>query len=212
MILDRLTRTEHNARRMAEIVGVLAKYGLAGWLAAIPHTAWLRRQLTPSRFHQISEMSHEVRVRLALTDLGTTFIKFGQVLSTRPDVVGPTLADELSKLQTATPPDPPDVVRQTIVDELGRKPDALYAEFEPRPIASASIGQVHAGRLHDGRRIVVKVQRHGIQEKVNRDLDLLAGLAELSERYYEPSRAYQPVATVRQFRKVLARELDFGAE
>ncbi|MBO0697793.1 MAG: AarF/ABC1/UbiB kinase family protein [Zavarzinella sp.] len=212
MLLDRLTRTEHNALRMAEIVGVLAKYGLAGWLAAIPHTAWLRRRLTPSRFHQITEMSHEVRVRLALTALGTTFIKFGQVLSTRPDVVGPALADELSKLQTDTPPDPPDVVGQTIIDELGKKPDDLFAEFDPVPMASASIGQVHAGKLHDGRRIVVKVQRHGIQEKVNRDLDLMAGLAELAERYYEPSRGYRPVATVRQFRKVLARELDFAAE
>jgi ubiquinone biosynthesis protein len=212
MILDRLTRTEHNARRMAEIVGVLAKYGLAGWLAAIPHTAWLRRHLTPSRFHQITQMSHEVRVRLALTDLGTTFIKFGQVLSTRPDVVGPALADELSKLQTDTPPDPPDVVRQTILDELGKKPDDLFAEFDPVPIASASIGQVHAGRLIDGRHIVVKVQHRGIQEVVARDSDLLAGLAELAERYYEPARAYQPVATVRQFRKVLARELDFAAE
>jgi ubiquinone biosynthesis protein len=212
MLLDRLIRTEQNALRVAEIVGVLAKYGLAGWLAAIPHTAWLRRHLTPSKFHQITEMSHETRVRLALTALGTTFIKFGQVLSTRPDVVGPPLADELAKLQTDTPPDPPDVVRQTIKAELGKPPEELFAEFDPVPIASASIGQVHAGRLIDGRRIVVKVMRHGIQEKVARDLDLLAGLAELSERYYEPSRAYQPVATVRQFRKVIQRELDFTAE
>jgi ubiquinone biosynthesis protein len=212
MLLDRLTRTEQNARRVAEIVGVLAKYGLAGWLAAIPHTAWLRRHLTPSRFHQITEMSHETRVRLALTALGTTFIKFGQVLSTRPDVIGPALADELSQLQSHTPPDPPEVVRQTILSELGKPPEELFAEFDPVPIASASIGQVHAAQLIDGRRVVVKVMRHGIEEKIARDLDLLAGLAETAERYYEPSRAYQPVATVRQFRKVILRELDFHAE
>src|SRR5687767_591667 len=134
MLLDRLIRTEQNALRLAEIVGVLAKYGLAGWLAAIPHTAWLRRHLTPARFHQISEMSHECRVRLALTALGTTFIKFGQVLSTRPDVVGPALADELSQLQTHTPPDPLDVVQQTIKAELGRPAEDLFAEFDPVPI------------------------------------------------------------------------------
>ena len=212
MLLDRLTRTEQNARRLAEIVGVLAKYGLADWLSGIRHTEWLRRNLTPSSFQRITNISHEARIRQALTELDTTFIKFGQVLSTRPDIVSPVLADELAKLQTDTPPDPPDVVRQTIQEELGQPPEELFAEFDPVPMASASIGQVHAGKLIDGRKIVVKVMRRGIQDKVARDLDLLAGLAELAERYYEPSKAYRPVATVRQFRKVLNRELDFSAE
>ena len=212
MLLDRLIRTEQNARRLAEIVGVLAKYGLADWLAGIRHTEWFRKHLTPSGFQKIANVSHEARIRLALTELGTTFIKFGQVLSTRPDIVTPALADELAKLQTATPPDPPQVVRETIIAELGLPPEELFAEFDPIPIASASIGQVHAGRLKNGRRIVVKVQRKGIADKIARDLDLLAGLAELAERYYEPAKAYRPVATVRQFRKVLNRELDFSAE
>ncbi|HEX3147645.1 MAG TPA: AarF/ABC1/UbiB kinase family protein [Gemmataceae bacterium] len=212
MLLDRLTRTEQNARRLAEIVGVLAKYGLADWMGGIRQTAWFRRHLTPTSFQKIANVSHEARIRLALTELGTTFIKVGQVLGTRPDIVSPNLADELSKLQTDTPPDPPEVVRQTIADELGRPPEELFAEFETTPIASASIGQVHGGILHDGRRIVVKVMRKGIQDKVARDLDLLAGLAELAERYYEPSRAYRPTSTVRQFRKSINRELDFTAE
>lgn len=212
MLLDRLTRTEQNARRLAEIVGVLAKYGLADWLAGVRHTEWLRRHLTPTSFQRITNLSHEARIRLVLTELGTTFIKVGQILSTRPDMVSPALADELAKLQTDTPPDPPDVVRQTIQEELGKSPEELFAEFDPVPMASASIGQVHAGRLEDGRKIVVKVMRRGIQDKVARDLDLLAGLAELAERYYESSKAYRPVATVRQFRKALNRELDFSAE
>jgi len=212
MLLDRLTRTEQNARRLAEIVGVLAKYGLADWLAGVRHTEWLRRHLTPTSFQRITNLSHEARIRLVLTELGTTFIKVGQILSTRPDMVSPALADELAKLQTDTPPDPPDVVRQTILEELGKPPEDLFAEFDPVPMASASIGQVHAGRLEDGRKIVVKVMRRGIPDKVARDLDLLAGLAELAERYYESSKAYRPVATVRQFRKALNRELDFSAE
>ena len=136
----------------------------------------------PSSFQRITNDSHEARIRLALTDLGTTFIKFGQILSTRPDIVSPALADELAKLQTDTPPDSPDVLRETIREELGKFPEELFAEFDPVPIASASIGQVHAGTLKDGRKIVVKVMRRGIQEKVARDLDLLAGLAELAER------------------------------
>ncbi|HKA07713.1 MAG TPA: AarF/ABC1/UbiB kinase family protein [Gemmataceae bacterium] len=212
MLLDRLTRTEQNARRLAEIVGVLAKYGLADWLAGVRHTEWLRRHLTPTSFQRITNLSHEARIRLVLTELGTTFIKVGQILSTRPDMVSPALADELAKLQTDTPPDPPDIIRQTIHEDLGKPPEELFAEFDPVPMASASIGQVHAGRLADGRKIVVKVMRRGIQDKVARDLDLLAGLAELAERYYESSKAYRPVATVRQFRKALNRELDFSAE
>ena len=212
MLLDRLIRTEQNARRLAEIVRILAKYGLADWMGGIKHTEWIRRHLTPSGFQRIANVSHEARIRLALTELGTTFIKFGQILSTRPDIVSPALADELAKLQTETPPDPPEVVRQTIADELGAPPEDLFAEFEQAPIASASIGQVHAGRLKDGRRIVVKVMRKGIQDKVARDLDLLAGLAELAERYSDSARPYRPVATVRQFRKALNRELDFAAE
>jgi len=212
MLLDRLTRTEQNARRLAEIVGVLAKYGLADWLGGIKHTEWFRRNLTPTGFQKLANLSHEARVRLALTELGTTFIKFGQVLSTRPDIVSPEMADELAKLQTDTPPDSLEVVRESIKQQLGKYPEELFAEFEPIPLASASIGQVHAGRLIDGRRIVVKVMRQGIEDKVARDLDLLAGLAELAERYYEPAKAYRPVSTVRQFRKVLTRELDFTAE
>jgi ubiquinone biosynthesis protein len=212
MLLDRLTRTEQNARRLAEIVGILAKYGLADWMGGIRQTEWFRRHLTPSGFQKIANESHEARIRLALTELGTTFIKFGQVLSTRPDIVSPALADELAKLQTDTPPDPPDVVRQMITAELGKPPEELFAEFDPVPIASASIGQVHAGTLHDGRKIVVKVMRQGIEAKVARDLDLLAGLAELAERYSDSAKPYRPVATVRQFRKALNRELDFGAE
>src|SRR5437588_355671 len=140
LLLDRLTRTEQNARRLAEIVGIFAKYGLADWMGGIRQTEWFRRHLTPSGFQKIASESHEARVRLALTELGTTFIKFGQVLSTRPDIVSPALADELAKLQTDTPPDSPEVVRQTIADELGRPPEELFAEFDSVPIASASIG------------------------------------------------------------------------
>src|SRR6266568_5170010 len=105
MLLDRLIRTEQNARRLAEIVGVLTKYGLADWLGGIRHTEWFRKHVTTTNFQKLANVSHEARIRLVLTELGTTFIKVGQILSTRPDIVSPALADELAKLQTDTPPD-----------------------------------------------------------------------------------------------------------
>lgn len=212
MLLESLARTESNARRLAEIVGVMAKYGLADWLAGLRHTEWLRKHLTTKHFQELTDMTHEARIRMVLTELGTTFIKFGQILSTRPDLVGIPLADELTKLQTKTPPDPPEVVRAIIVQELGQPPEELFATFDYVPIASASIGQVHAGTLQDGQSIVVKVQHHGIQERVNSDLDLMAGFAELAEKHLDQLRAYRPTAIVRQFRKTLGRELDFNAE
>src|SRR5438270_12952515 len=122
MLLDRLTRTEQNARRLAEIVRILTKYGLADWMGGIRHTEWIRRHLTPSGFQRIASESHEARVRLALTELDTTFIKFGQALSTPPDIVSPALADELAKLQTDPPPDPPEGTRQASWEELGDPP------------------------------------------------------------------------------------------
>jgi ubiquinone biosynthesis protein len=212
MLLEHLTRTESNARRLAEITALLVKYGLADLLANMRHMEWFRKHLTTKHFEELTNVTHEARIRLVLTELGTTFIKFGQVLSTRPDIVGMPLADELTKLQTATPADPPEVVAALIQEELGRSPAEVFAHFDPVPLASASIGQVHAATLHTGEDVVVKVQHIGIQEQAKRDLDLLQGLAELAEKHVESLRSYRPVAVVRQFARALARELDFTAE
>jgi ubiquinone biosynthesis protein len=107
----------------------------------------------------IAELSTAVRFRLALAELGTTFIKFGQMLSTRPDLVGPDVARELTQLQSDTPPDPPGVAEATIQKELGGSPTTVFASFEPTPFASASIAQVHHARLHSGESVVVKIQK-----------------------------------------------------
>ena len=151
-------------------------------------------------------------MRLAFTELGTTFIKLGQMLSTRPDLVGPEMARELAHLQTAAPADPPDTVRATIEAEFGKPLSKLFAQFEEAPLASASIAQVHLARLHSGEQVVVKVQHAGIADKIMPDLDILAGLAELAEKHASQIRLYQPVAVVRQFRRTLLRELDFTFE
>jgi ubiquinone biosynthesis protein len=126
--------------------------------------------------------------------------------------VGPELATELAHLQTSTPADPPDTVRATMEAEFGRAPDALFAEFDYVPLASASIAQVHRAQLHTGEEVVVKIQRAGIADKILPDLDILAGLAELAEKHSQQVRPYQPSGVVRQFRRTLLRELDFTVE
>jgi ubiquinone biosynthesis protein len=200
-----------NLTRVVEIVRTLAKHGLADSVARLD-PGFVRRWASGLSIVRLSTLSQETRVRLVLTDLGTTFIKFGQVLSTRRDLVGPALADELSELQGNVPADPFEATRDTVERELGRPVPEVFPHFDPVPLASASIGQVHRATLHDGRQVVVKVQHPGIARTVADDLSILAELAELAEQFLPDLRSYRPVAVVAEFRRVLTRELDFRRE
>ena len=206
-----LARRQDQLKRIGEIARVLHRYDLADWVEKIP-SGEIRNLLTSHEKQAMAQRPWEERVRLALTELGTTFIKLGQILSTRADLVDPGLAKVLCKLQYDTPPDSPEVVRRTIEAELGQPPEHLYAEFEPHAFASASIGQVHRARLSSGELVVVKIQHDGIEKTIYPDLELLTALAQLFERYVPASLAYQPVATIADFRRTLLRELDFSAE
>jgi ubiquinone biosynthesis protein len=207
MIPEQLKR---HARRAGEVGTILAKYGLADWLA---HSGFeFPKKFFESRGGEtLTEQSRPARVRLAFAELGTTYIKLGQMLSTRGDLVGWELAEELAKLQTDVPPDPPDVATALLAQELGRPVEDLFAEFSPVPDASASIGQVHRARLHDGTPVVVKLQHPGIEDRILADLDILRLLAGLAENSEEMKR-YQPVAVVAEFHRSLLRELDFERE
>jgi ubiquinone biosynthesis protein len=196
---------------LEEIVGVLHRYGLAEWLKE-GGPDWLRAKLKGAAGEDLAALSREKRIRLALTELGTTFIKIGQMLSTRSDLVGPDLAKELSKLQADTPADPPETARGVVEAELGRPIGELFAAFEDRALASASIGQVHAATLADGRPVVVKVQHPGIEDRITEDLEILTSLAGLAERVSVEARLYQPRAAVAEFRRNLLAELDFTRE
>ncbi len=206
-----LPRLVRNAARFHEVVSVAMKYGIAPWLSGI-RTEWVQRHLRTTDGQQISELPEAVRVRMALTELGTTFIKLGQILSTRSDLIGPDLAAELSKLQSSTPPDPIDQVHLLIMEELGGAPDQVFQEFESVPFASASIGQVHHAVLKDGKSVVVKVQHADIEERVRNDLEILIQLAELAEHYSQDIARYRPLATAREFARTLRDELDFTRE
>lgn len=200
-----------NANRLREIGTILARYGLAEWLHRLDiHFA---RGLFKGRDGtELSEHSQETRVRLALSDLGPTFIKLGQMLSTRPDLVGNALAEELARLRDDVAADPPERVRATIEAELGQPIGELFAEFEDHPLGSASIGQVHRARLHDGTSVVVKLQHPEVESRLRIDLDILIGIAELVEKYLPEFQQYRPRATAAEFQRTLLRELDFGRE
>ncbi len=209
--LTAIPQLARNFGRMVEIARVLTKYGLADWLARLD-PRFVRRFGMGTEIARLSTVSHERRIRFALAELGTTFIKFGQVLSTRRDLIGPALAEELAELQGNVPADSFEATKQTIEEELKRTIVEMFAEFEPVPIASASIGQVHRAKLHDGREVVVKVQHPGIVRRCNDDLAILSELASLVEDYLPDLRMYRPIAVVAEFRRVLTRELDFRRE
>lgn len=212
MKIDALSRLERHAKRIAEIAAVLGKYGLADLFGGFNYS-WLQNRLKSADGHAlIGDVTTAARIRMALTELGTTFIKLGQMLSTRSDLLGPELTDELSQLQCSIPADSAEIARATIEKELGQPVHELFSEFDDTPLAAASIAQVHAALLPTGRSVVVKVRRAGVAEQAATDLEIVQALAELLEKHSPALRAYQPVAVVRQFRRTLLRELDFTYE
>jgi len=211
MKLSTLTQFSKNAPRFRQIVGVFVKYGLANWIKE-NDPEFIKGLLRSSKGAKISDLSPEIRLRMALTELGTTFIKLGQILSIRTDLIGPSMAQELSKLQADIPADTEDVVRHTVESELEKPLEKLFADFDLNALASASIGQVHRAKLHSGHTVVVKVQHTGIEPKIINDLQILKTLAEMAERYDPHLRQYQPRATVAEFSRSLLHELDFRRE
>lgn len=205
-----LPRYRQDFRRLREILAILATYGLEEGLASID-LGPAGRLVPKRRAEMAADRSRPERIRLAILELGPAAIKIGQILSTRPDLVGLQTATELEQLQVNVPPTPFEQVRQILEEELGESPEEVFAELEEEPLASASIGQVHRAVLRDGRRVVVKVQHPGIEETIRTDLRILRELARRAERVPEYAR-YQPSALVQEFRRLLLRELDFLTE
>lgn len=210
MKISTIPQVYRNANRWREILAVLSKYGLAGWLSRFElplGQGWLK----DNNGQIISQMNREERIRRALEELGPTFIKLGQLLSTRPDQVGIELAEELSKLQSNAPVDPIDWIREVIEEDFGRPVEECFASFDPEPVASASIGQVHRATLVSGNVVAVKVLHKEIEDRVRVDSDILIGLAGLAEGLPE-LKNYRPTATAVDFQRVIRRELDLSQE
>lgn len=202
------------ALRLLRVAAVLLRYRLDEWVDAAHlyrPLKWLR-PLLPKPRADIARLPRGERLRLALTELGPIFVKFGQILSTRRDLLPADVADELSALQDRVPAFPGAQARAIIEHALAAPIDQLYAAFSEQPLASASIAQVHPARMHDGREVVVKVVRPGVGARMARDMALLHSLARLVQRYHPNAEKIRPLEVVGEIEKTLVNELDLQRE
>jgi ubiquinone biosynthesis protein len=205
---------KHRAR-LKEIADVLARNGFAAWAArgsglpgVAPVERLVGRMVTPEQL----ELSEGERLRLALVELGTTWVKFGQMLSLRPDVVGEDIATELGKLQASVPADPPGVAQQTVEAQLGGPVADQYAMFESEPFASGSVAQVHRATLIDGTAVAVKVLHDGADLKVREDVALMRAIADYLEAEDPEIAQLRPTILVAEFATMMGAAIDLRQE
>ncbi|MCB1559929.1 MAG: ubiquinone biosynthesis regulatory protein kinase UbiB [Xanthomonadales bacterium] len=200
--------------RILGILRVLLRYRLDALLDDTPLARWLSilKPFVPRARRDIAELSRGARLKLALQDLGPIFVKFGQILSTRRDLLPPDIADELSFLQDQVAPFPGEEAKALIEAELEQPVSKAYARFDMQPLASASIAQVHAAELPDGRDVVVKVLRPRVHERIKDDLSLLRALAKLAEKVGPDPTLTRPAEIVAEIERSLTHELDLQRE
>ena len=202
--------------RLLHINRILVRHGLEDIILAthLFRPIGFLRHLLPWNWvpRQYMKLSRGARIRLALEDLGPIFVKFGQMLSTRRDLLPDDIALELARLQDRVPPFPSEQARAIIDKAYGQPLETVFAEFGFEPLASASIAQVHAARLHNGREVVVKVVRPGIHKIIRRDVELLYIIAEMAQRYWKQGRRLRPVEVVAEYEKTIFDELDLIRE
>lgn len=201
-----------SALRLLRIIVVSLKYRLDELVLSGFDHPWAVRLLRVVRMGSVPKMPRGQRLRLALESLGPIFVKFGQVLSTRRDLIPPDIADELALLQDHVAPFPSAQAAKIIEESLGAPPSELFEYFEVDPVASASIAQVHFARLHDGNEVAVKVLRPGMLEVIDNDLGLMRQIARLVERLSPDGRRLKPREVVAEFDKYLHDELDLLRE
>ncbi|MBI4289064.1 MAG: AarF/ABC1/UbiB kinase family protein [Chloroflexi bacterium] len=199
--------------RYRQIAMILFKHRLAELIRVLGLRRFLRLRWLPSgnpwRKDAYSQSQH---TRMALEELGTTFIKVGQILSTRTDILPGEFTRELAKLQNALRPVPTPVIEQVIDEELGRPIDEVFASFDPQPMGVASIGQAHAATLHDGTHVVVKTQKPGVADQVAEDVDILRHMSESATERWQYSRQYDLTRIVEEIAETLTAEMDYVRE
>jgi ubiquinone biosynthesis protein len=212
--LLQLNRNIRSIKRYRQIVRVLFKYGFDNLLAYLSLTEVVTRwrRMLRRETSVLAELSQAERMRMALEELGPTFIKLGQFLSTRADILPPNYIKEFSKLQDSVPPFSYEEVVAEIHREFGRDVQELFSFFDPTSIAAASIAQVHRARLLSGEDVVVKIRRPGIQEQVETDIEALMLLAMVAERHLPNSEIYDPTGQVRELARTIRREMDLTLE
>ena len=200
--------------RLLQIQRALVRHGLDDFVRATHLYRPFRFlvYLSPWTWFQRSSGSRGERLRLALEELGPIFVKFGQALSTRRDLLPPDIADELAKLQDRVPPFDGAIAVASIEKALGHPLSDIFASFDLQPLAAASIAQVHAATLKTGREVVVKILRPGMREIIDLDLEVLDYLAELADEYWGEAKRLRPIELVHEYRKTVRDELDLLRE
>ncbi|MDH3586536.1 MAG: ubiquinone biosynthesis regulatory protein kinase UbiB [Gammaproteobacteria bacterium] len=198
--------------RLIRIQRVLVKYGLDEFISATHLLRPLRFffYLAPRRRDRSAPQGE--RIRLALEELGPIFVKFGQAISTRRDLLPPDIANELAKLQDAVPPFPTEQAIAILESAYGKPIDTVFTRFDREPLAAASIAQVHAAELPDGTEVVVKVLRPGVREKIEQDLEVMRTIAALASRYWEHGERLKPLEVVAEYEQTIIDELDLMRE
>ncbi len=198
--------------RLLSIQRVLVRHGLDEIITSVHILRPLRFifYLFPRRRDRSAPLGE--RIRLALEELGPIFVKFGQAVSTRRDLLPREVADELAKLQDRVPPFPADEAVAILNEAYGKSVDEIFARFDFEPFAAASIAQVHTAALDDGTEVIVKLLRPRVREQIERDLDVLFALARLADRYWENSKRLRPIELVAEYEKTVIDELDLMRE
>jgi ubiquinone biosynthesis protein len=206
--------TRRDLRRYRQILGILVRYGFGDVLGRIRATYHVRsrRKTVKKDGEQFSGLSTAERLRLSFEELGPTFIKFGQILSCRPDLLPPEFVKQMSKLQDCVPPFPYGEAKAVMEAELGHPLSELFQSISDEPVAAASLAQVYRATLKTGEEVAVKVQRPGIDAVIDTDIRILYELGGLAERRVSDLRLYEPKRIVDEFARTIRRELDFARE
>ncbi|MCD6455506.1 MAG: AarF/ABC1/UbiB kinase family protein [Methanophagales archaeon] len=210
-----ISRTYRHINRYREVIAILVKYGFGEVLAKLElqkHLDFGKGFILGKTAAEIADVSHWGRVRMALEELGPTFVKFGQIMSTRPDMVPQELIIELEKLQEEAPPFSTEDAKRIIAEELNSSVDRLFTDFLDPPVASASIAQVHKAVLPGGEEVAVKIQRPDIDKIIEVDLEIMLHLATRAEKYLKEAEAIDIVKLVEEFARVIRKELNFRIE
>ncbi|MFY9638983.1 MAG: AarF/ABC1/UbiB kinase family protein [Methanobacterium sp.] len=212
MNLRQFDNRKPDFERLEEIIAVLAKYEFIDLLKKTGLKTSFSRIIRSKQFLDELDATAPERILLVFEELGTTFIKFGQILSTRPDIVGVDIANELAKLQDKVPPYPFELIKKEIEQELNSPLYEIFPEFEEEPVASASIAQVHRAKLKDGTLVAVKVQRPNIIDQIKKDITIMRYLGGLLERRISNFRYYNVSGVIDEFERAIIKELDFELE
>jgi ubiquinone biosynthesis protein len=208
-------RTYRHLNRYRQILTVLFKHGFGDLLERLKLDQYIEagiQAISKKQTEPVEKLTRPQRLRMAFEELGPTYIKLGQVLSTRPDLVPRDIVKELAKLQDEVPPFSFAEVKDAVEAEFGKASEEIFDELEEQSLASASIGQVHKARLKDGESVAVKIQRPGIQKVIEVDLEIMLHLATLAEHHIKEFEIHRPVKIVEEFARTLEKEIDYNIE